>query len=200
MQTLRPVTARLHLPLPNNTERTTMKRMTIVAYLATIPTANWLINNVGTQYAPDAPHTIPVGFGYNAPSGVLMIGLALVLRDYVQQQFGQRTTLMAIAAGIVISYAINPAVATASAIAFAVSELADLYVFTQIKQRTLTGAVIASGIVGGIIDSFLFLQIAFGSTQFWQGQVIGKSIMAITAGLMIWGFNALPIRLHTKEA
>lgn len=174
--------------------------MTIVAYLATIPIANWLINNVGTQYAPDAPHTIPVGFGYSAPSGVLMIGLALVLRDYVQQQFGQRITLMAIAAGIVISYAINPAVATASAIAFAVSELADLYVFTQIKQRTLAGAVIASGIVGGIIDSFLFLQIAFGSTQFWQGQVIGKSIMAITAGMILWGFNAVPIRLHTKES
>lgn len=174
--------------------------MTIVAYLATIPTANWLINNVGTQYAPDTPHTIPVGFGYSAPSGVLMIGLALVLRDYVQQQFGQRTTLAAIGAGIVLSYFINPAVATASAIAFAISELADLYVFTRIKQRTLAGAVIASGVIGGVIDSFLFLQIAFGSTQFWQGQVIGKSLMAVTAGLIIWGFNALPIRLHTSKA
>ena len=95
---------------------------------------------------------------------------------------------------------INPAVATASAIAFAISELADLYVFTRIKQRTLAGAVIASGVIGGVIDSFLFLQIAFGSTQFWQGQVIGKSLMAVTAGLIIWGFNALPIRLHTSKA
>ena len=128
-----------------------MKKLTILAYLATIPTANWLINNVGTQFAPDAPHTIPVGFGYNAPSGVLMIGLALVLRDYVQQTYGYKTTLAAIAVGIGLSYWVNPAVATASAVAFAVSELADLGIFTLIKKQTLTGAVIASGIVGGVI-------------------------------------------------
>ena len=177
-----------------------MKKLTIVAYLATIPTANWLINNVGTQYAPDAPHTIPVGFGYSAPSGVLMIGLALLLRDYVQQTFGQRTTLAAIAVGIALSYWVNPAVATASAIAFAVSELADLAVFTRIRKQTLIGAVIASGIIGGIIDSFLFLQIAFGSTMFWQGQVIGKTIMACAGGLIIWGHRAVSHRLYASKA
>ena len=189
------------MPLPTpNKGKPKMKRITILAYLATIPIANWLINNVGTQYAPNTPHTIPVGFGYSAPSGVLMMGLALVLRDYVQQQFGHRITLGAIAIGIALSYAVNPAVATASAVAFAVSELADLAIFTRIRKQSLSLAVIASGIVGGIIDSFLFLQIAFKSTQFWQGQVIGKSLMAIAAGLIIWGFHAVPNRLHTKES
>lgn len=182
------------------TERQSMKRITIVAYLATIPTANWLINNVGTQYAPDAPHTIPVGFGYSAPSGVLMIGLALVLRDYVQQTFGHKTTLAAIAVGVALSYAVNPAVATASAIAFAISELADLAIFTKMRQQTLIGAVIASGIISGIIDSLLFLQIAFGSTQFWQGQVIGKTIMAIIGGLIVWGNRAVSHRLYASKA
>ena len=60
----------------------------IGGYMATIPIANFMIGNVGTFCIPDGPCTIPVGFGYSAPSGVLMVGLALVLRDYVQEHFG----------------------------------------------------------------------------------------------------------------
>ena len=76
------------------------KHLSLVAYLLTIPLANWLINHAGTQIAPGAPHTIPVGLGYRAPSGVLAIGIALFTRDYVQEQFGKRTTLIAIAIGV----------------------------------------------------------------------------------------------------
>ncbi len=46
-----------------------------LAYIATIPAANWLIGNVGTTCVPNGPCLIPVGFGLMAPSGVLMVGL-----------------------------------------------------------------------------------------------------------------------------
>ena len=175
------------------------KYLTIIGYLATIPLANWFINHVGHQAAPYLPHTIPVGFGYQAPSGVLLIGIALFTRDYVQEEFGKRHTLIAIGIGIIISYFISPAVATASALAFALGELSDFFVYSEIKRRSLVAAVIASGIVGGIIDSFVFLQIAFGSTQYWQGQVIGKTIMALIGGAIIWSVNAVSNRVHTSE-
>ncbi|MBN4747477.1 VUT family protein, partial [Pandoraea nosoerga] len=55
----------------------------LVGFIATIPLANWLIGNVGTTCVPGGPCIIPVGFGLMAPSGVLMVGLALVLRDLV---------------------------------------------------------------------------------------------------------------------
>jgi uncharacterized PurR-regulated membrane protein YhhQ (DUF165 family) len=174
-----------------------IKPLSLALYLATIPLANWFINNIGTQFAPGTPHTIPVGFGYSAPSGVLLIGAALFLRDYVQQTYGYQTALTCIGIGIGLSYWVNPAVATASAVAFAISELADLTVFTAIRKQTLIGAVIVSGIIGGIIDSFIFLQIAFNSTQYWQGQVIGKTMMALIAGLMIWIHRVISHRLHT---
>ncbi len=167
----------------------------IVLYLATIPVANWMISNMGTQFFPGGPHTIPVGFGYNAPSGVLMIGIAMFLRDIVQNTYGRRTTLIAMAVGVLLSYAVNPAVATASAIAFACGELADFLVYTKLRDKTLVGAVISSGVIGGFIDSFIFLQIAFGSTMYWQGQVIGKIEMALLGGLLIWILNDLPKRL-----
>jgi uncharacterized PurR-regulated membrane protein YhhQ (DUF165 family) len=176
------------------------KATLIILYLATIPIANWMISNVGTQFFPGGPHTIPVGFGYSAPSGVLMIGLALFLRDIVQKTYGRKVTLIAIGVGIVLSYMVNPAVATASAIAFGCGELADFFVYTKLRKKTLVGAVVSSGVVGGFIDSFIFLQIAFGSTTYWQGQVIGKTQMALLGGLLIWIMNDLFKRMPTVKA
>lgn len=175
------------------------KATLIVLYLATIPAANWMISNLGTQFFPDGPHTIPVGFGYNAPSGVLMIGAAMFLRDLVQNSYGRKTTLIAIGAGILLSYLVNPVVATASAVAFACGETVDFFVYTKLRNKTLVGAVVSSGVIGGFIDSFLFLQIAFGSTMYWQGQVIGKTEMALFGGLLIWITNDLFKRLPAVQ-
>ena len=52
----------------------------LAAFALCIPAANWLIGNVGTFCVPKGPCLIPVAPGLTAPSGVLMIGLALVLR------------------------------------------------------------------------------------------------------------------------
>lgn len=155
-------------------------------YAASIPAANWMIQNVGTEAFPGGPHTIPVGFGFDAPSGVLMIGVALVARDAVHRLAGRNIALTAIAVGAALSYFIAPSLAVASAAAFLLGELADLAVYTPLAKRRLVLAVIASGIVGGVIDSFVFLQLAFGSTDFWQGQVIGKTWMALIGGAALW--------------
>ncbi len=62
-----------------------------------IPVANWLILHVGTVCPPNGPCLIPVApGGILAPSGVLMAGLALVLRDLVQRRLGVRYGLAAI--------------------------------------------------------------------------------------------------------
>lgn len=158
----------------------------VLAYALTIPLANWMIGNVGTQHFPDGPHTIPVGFGYDAPSGVLVIGLALVLRDAIHRFAGKGLALVAIFIGVVLSYVLaDPHIATASAVAFALSELADFAVYAPLARRKLWLAVLASGAVGAVVDSFLFLELAFGSTMFWQGQVLGKIYFSIAAAAAI---------------
>lgn len=173
------------------------KYLALIGYLLTIPAANWMIQNIGTQSFPDGPHTIPVGFGYNAPSGVLLIGVALALRDYVQEKAGRNQTLIAIAIGIGFSYIVNPAVATASAVAFGISEVVDLAIYSRIRRHNKPIAIATSGIVGGIIDSLIFLQIAFGSTMFWQGQIIGKTLVAIAAALTFKVYRDLSQRLSS---
>ena len=62
----------------------------------------------------------------------------------------------------------------ASAVAFLLSELADFAVYQPLRERRWLLAVFASNVVGLVIDSILFLQIAFGSLDFIEGQIIGK--------------------------
>lgn len=158
----------------------------IAAFAATIPAANWLIGNAGTICLDPGPCLVPVGFGLHAPSGVLMIGAALVLRDLIQEAGGLRAALVAIALGAALSWLVAPAaLVVASVAAFLLAELADLAVYTPLRRRQLGVAVLASGIVGAVIDSAVFLWLAFGSLQFIEGQIVGKAWMSAAASLAI---------------
>ena len=46
--------------------------------------------------------------------------------------------------------------------------------YTPLQRRQLTLAVVASSIVGLVVDSVVFLGLAFGSLEFLAGQVVGK--------------------------
>lgn len=148
----------------------------IIAYLACIVGANAAIQHYGI---------IPAGFGLSAPAGVFFIGPALVFRDLVQWTLGKCISLVTLAFGAVMSYAITDShIATASAVAFGISELADFALFTWIAPRW-SRAVLAGGIAGAVLDSAIFLQIAFGSTAFMPGQVLGKAYGVALASLII---------------
>ena len=170
-----------------------MKYLSLLAFIATIPAANWLIGNVGTTCIPSGPCLIPVGFGLMAPSGVLLIGLALVLRDHVYETFGRDRALLAILAGVVLSM-FSPGLALASAAAFLIAELADMAVYSKLRQRGLWLAVIASGVVGAFVDSAAFTYLAFGSLEFSAGNALGKIYAsAIVAAVLFAMRNRLAI-------
>ena len=154
----------------------------LIAFGLTIPAANWMIGHVGTFCAPNGPCLIPVAPGLMAPSGVAMIGIALVLRDLVQRRLGVVYSASAVIAGAILSAAIAPAsLVLASGVAFLLSELADLAVYTPLAQRRLVAAVVASSLVGLVVDSVIFLWLAFGSLEFLAGQVVGKLWMVLLA-------------------
>jgi uncharacterized PurR-regulated membrane protein YhhQ (DUF165 family) len=160
----------------------------LVGFTLTIPAANWLIGNAGTVCVPHGPCLIPVAPGIMAPSGVLMIGLALVLRDLVQRRLGIYVSVFAVVIGAALSSWLAPAsLVLASGVAFLVSEFADLAIYTPLSRRRLVLAVIASGFVGLVVDSLIFLWLAFGSLEFLPGQVIGKSWMvALSIPLIVY--------------
>lgn len=151
-------------------------------FALTVPAANWLIGNIGTTCIPNGPCLIPVGFGLDAPSGVLMVGAALVLRDIVHERLGAMWALAAIVLGAVLSALIAPpALVVASVAAFGLAELADFAVYAPLRKRHLPAAVIASGLVGSVIDSAVFLALAFGSLAHIEGQIVGKVWMTLAA-------------------
>lgn len=154
----------------------------IAAFAATIPAANWLIGNVGTVCVPDEPCLVPVGFGLMAPSGVLLVGAALVLRDMVHEAGGAKAAFLAIALGAVLSWFVAPpALVVASVVAFVLAELADLFVYTPLREKRLGLAVLASGAVGAVVDSAVFLLLAFGSLDHIEGNIVGKLWMSLAA-------------------
>jgi uncharacterized PurR-regulated membrane protein YhhQ (DUF165 family) len=106
----------------------------------------------------------------------------LVLRDLVQRRLGVEFGIGAIIAGAAISAAFSPAsLVLASACAFMLSEFADFAIYTPLARRRLVLAVVLSSLVGLVVDSVIFLWLAFGSLDFLMGQIVGKLWMVVLA-------------------
>lgn len=172
-----------------------MRNLRIVGYLAlagfiaAVWGANWFIENVGDQPGPGAPHLLPVGFGYEAPSGFVMVGISLTLRDLVQRLLGPGFTVGGILVGAALSWFVAPEFAMASGVTFLVAELADFGVYTPLADRNLTAAVLASNVLGAIVDSLLFLTLAFGAdsiAEFALPQIIGKAEWSLLFLPLLW--------------
>jgi uncharacterized PurR-regulated membrane protein YhhQ (DUF165 family) len=139
---------------------------------------------------------VPVGFGLMAPAGVYFAGLAFSLRDALQETLGRRWVIVAIVLGALISAGLSAQLALASGLAFLFSELADFAVYTPLRRRSWLGAVVASNTVGVIVDSALFLWLAFGSLEFLAGQIVGKLWMTGLAVALIFAWR----RTRTRTA
>lgn len=159
-----------------------MRRLLLFTiFVGTVVAANWALNRYGV---------VPIGFGLTAPAGVYFAGLAFGVRDALQEVGGRGWVLTAIATGAIISYLVSGGgtipggkvpIAVASGIAFALSELADLAVYTPLRERHWPAAVVASNVIGAVFDSVLFLWLAFGSLDQLTGQVVGKTYMIALA-------------------
>ena len=151
-----------------------------VAFVGTVWLANYAVKEWGIQ---------PVGFGLEAPAGVYFAGLAFTLRDITHRFLGRRVVIACILLGAALSWLIEANVnlggavslAVASAIAFLASEFADMSVYEPIRQRGWIPAVLASNVMGIVVDSALFLWLAFGSLAFFWGQCVGKGWMTLAA-------------------
>jgi len=173
----------------------------LVLFCATIPLANWMIGHVGIVCVSNGPCLIPVAPFVMAPSGVLMIGIALVLRDLMQRRLGVEFGIGAIIVGAVISAGLAPrSLVLASAAAFLLSEFADFAVYTPLARRRLVLAVVASSVLGLVVDSIVFLWLAFGSLDFLAGQVIGKLWMVLLAAPLVAYLRRRDQRLGLKPA
>lgn len=150
----------------------------LVGYVLVIVAANWMSSAFGL---------VPI-FGLFVTAGTFAAGLALILRDAVQVGLGSKVVIVAILAGVGLSYVTSsPAIALASGMAFLVSEVVDLSVFTPLRRRSLAGAVLLSSVVSAPVDTILFLYLA-GFPVTWQavlGQFIVKTALALGVAIVL---------------
>jgi uncharacterized PurR-regulated membrane protein YhhQ (DUF165 family) len=161
-----------------STKRTSFAPVIAVIFLGCILAANVVTTHLGM---------VPVGFGLIATAGTYFAGATFILRDALQDVAGKRWTLAVIAAGAALSFFVSaPFIALASAVAFGLSELADLAVYTPLRKRGYIRAALASNIVGALIDTVVFLWIAgFPIMQALPGQMVGKLLVTAAAVALV---------------
>lgn len=169
--------------------------LSVLGFILTIPLSNWVVVNVGVVCDPNGPCLIPVWPGIMSPSAVLVAGFALVLRDAVHHFLGARWALYSIVIGAGLSGIFSePSLVVASVAAFLFSEFADFCVYAPLRKRHHVVAILFSGFVGSVVDSAIFLSLAFGSLDYVVGQVIGKFWVSVIASVLLAGWR----RMHAR--
>jgi uncharacterized PurR-regulated membrane protein YhhQ (DUF165 family) len=118
--------------------------------------------------------------------------MTFVLRDLLQDSAGKVATVLVILIGAAVSFAVaDPFIAIASAVAFALAELADLAVYTPLRKRGYIRAAAASNVMGALVDTLVFLSIAgFPVAQALPGQMVGKLAVTAAAILLVGLYRA----------
>ena len=145
----------------------------VILYIASIVAVNWAFSVVPL---------LPMPGGEMFPPVSLLVGFVFVLRDLAQRAVGHNV-LWAMAIGVGLSYVLaDPFVATASAVAFAISELVDWLIYT-ITKRPLSDRILWSSALGTPVDSAVFLLMigAFG----WLG-FIAMTASKMIGSLVVW--------------
>lgn len=176
----------------------------IFAFIGCIVGANWAILHLGADHGPGVPRTIPIGFGLAAPSGVLFAGAQLTLRDLIHGRLGTSRTLCVIGLSSPLTAVVaSPALAVASIATFLSAETADLAVYSRLRTRGYAIAVFGSNVVSAVVDSILFLAMAFGLAQVAIGTVgmtVGKFEASVITLVAVGGAGRLIRHTHSSTS
>jgi uncharacterized PurR-regulated membrane protein YhhQ (DUF165 family) len=130
--------------------------------------------------------TARLGLMLGVTAGTFTAGLALLVRDWLDEVAGWRWILGAIAVGAGLSFAMTPGyrLALASGLAFTLSELVDWSVYRPLRHRGWVPAAVASNIVGALVDSTLFLAVA--GFPLWPGIPVQTAVKgAVTTAFVV---------------
>lgn len=123
--------------------------MWVIAYIVAIVGVNWMFLTL-------PPVATVFGDVYYAN---FVVGAIFVVRDYAQRQIGHYILLATLLAGVLTYHMVDPAIATASLIAFFLSEGVDWAIFS-FTRRPLQERILLSSIVSAPVDTLAFQYLA----------------------------------------
>lgn len=172
----------------------------VIFYLICIVTANVVTASLA-----------PFHFGiFIVPMGTFFIGATFILRDLVQNKYGRKKTYGLIALALLLSAIVSASlgdtllIVAASALSFLLSETADTEIYSRLKLP-MAWRVFYSGIVGGILDSAVFVIIGLSplgaNILLWEavpaaiiGQIIVKTVLQLIGALILSQLPAVRMR------
>lgn len=172
--------------------------MRIVLYLLSIVMANF----VTAAFAP-----LHVGI-FIIPMGTLLIGATFILRDLVQNKYGRKKTYVIIGAALLLSaiasylHGDTLLIVAASAISFAIAETTDTEIYTRLRLP-MAWRVFYSGIVGGLLDSIIFVVIALSpiGANFLPWEAVPAAIIGqVLVKTIIQGLGAFILNTVVKSS
>jgi len=145
----------------------------VFGYIAAV-----VLLNIGFSYVP----LIETPVGMLSPMAVLA-GAVFVIRDFAQRKAGHYV-LVAMAAATILSYLLaDPYVATVSAIAFAISEIAD-YLIYSLTRKPFHERILISSFISTPVDTAVFL---LGIEHFTLGTFVLMVAAKLIAAFFVWG-------------
>lgn len=144
----------------------------LIAYISSVVLINYAFSS--------APHLDVIWSAWG--------GLVFILRDMVQTRFGHGA-LIAMLVALALSYITSePAIALASATAFAVSELIDWLVFS-ITRRPLHDRLWLSSALSIPVDTFIFFGMIGALTPAVVGTALASKFAGVTAVWLIMAWR-----------
>ncbi|MFC5059837.1 VUT family protein [Saccharothrix xinjiangensis] len=137
-------------------------------------------------------HWPPLSFGgLLVPAGTVFAGACLTARDLLHEALGPPGVVVGILAGTAVSAALaSPRIALACVVAFTVSEALDTLVYARLRHRGRLGAVAGSNAAGVVVDSLLFVPLAFGGPAAVPGQIAGKAVATLLSLTVLYATGA----------
>lgn len=168
------------------------RALALTVYIGSIVAANAALERFGF-----VPLFGLQSLGVTVPAGIYAAGFTLVARDALRELTTRAVVVGAIVAGALLAWWVEPAFAVASGTAFLLSELADGAVYEPFRRRHWIAGVWSSQAVGAVIDSVVFLWLAFSleaARSGWFDLTVGKVAMALIGLPLVWGSRALAVR------
>jgi len=143
-----------------------------LAYISAIVAANYGFSVIDPWFI----------FGAAVPPMTFLVGVVFVLRDYAQRSLGH-WVFAPMLIGVGLSFVLaDPFIATASAVAFAISELVDWAIYTW-SRRPFRQRILLSSAASTPLDSAVFL-LMIG--HFSVAGVILMTLAKMVGALIVW--------------
>jgi uncharacterized PurR-regulated membrane protein YhhQ (DUF165 family) len=146
---------------------------------------------------------IPLFFGLAVPAGVFAVAPTFSLRDGIHERWGRKgayililvASLMSWGLAILTGSEVLARVTLASVLSFIINESLDTEIYQALRNHSKLAAILGSNAVSSLVDSVLFIWIAFGPLyNLMLGQYLVKMILAGVVGIWMtrkWALSSI---------